>query len=137
MKAISIIEPWASLIKEGYKHIETRSWQTEYRGELYIHASKTKLTKREREKHGELFELLGDTDFGHGHLIAKCNLVDCRLITDDLIKEVKKNPKEFISGFYTVGRYAWVLEDIEVLETPIPIRGRLGLWAFEEAKAVA
>lgn len=40
MKAISLLEPWASLIKEKVKYIETRSWQTKYRGELYIHASK-------------------------------------------------------------------------------------------------
>ena len=45
MKVISLLEPWASLVKEEVKTIETRSWQTKYRGELYIHASKRKLTK--------------------------------------------------------------------------------------------
>ena len=39
MKVISIIEPWASLIKDNIKFIETRSWKTTYRGEIYIHAS--------------------------------------------------------------------------------------------------
>lgn len=43
MKVLSIIEPWATLIKEGKKVIETRSWKTSYRGELYIHASNKKL----------------------------------------------------------------------------------------------
>ena len=133
MKALSIIEPWASLIKERVKHIETRSWQTKYRGVLYIHASKKKLTKSELAEHGELLGLLKDKDFQYGHLIAKCKLVDCRLMTAELISEVKKNHKEYVSGFYEVGRYAWVLEDIEVLETPIPVRGSLGLWAVEEA----
>lgn len=45
MKVISLLEPWASLIKENVKYIETRSWKTNYRGELYIHSSKRKLTK--------------------------------------------------------------------------------------------
>lgn len=42
MKVISIQEPYASLIKEGYKKIETRSWKTNYRGEILIHASSGK-----------------------------------------------------------------------------------------------
>lgn len=41
MKALSLHEPWASLVKEGRKTIETRSWQTRYRGPLAIHASQT------------------------------------------------------------------------------------------------
>ncbi len=40
MKAISILQPWASLVALGHKKIETRSWNTKYRGELLIHASK-------------------------------------------------------------------------------------------------
>ncbi len=40
MKVLSIIEPWATLIASKQKYIETRSWKTSYRGELYIHASK-------------------------------------------------------------------------------------------------
>ena len=45
MKVLSIIEPWATLIKEKKKVIETRSWKTSYRGELYIHASNKKINK--------------------------------------------------------------------------------------------
>ena len=45
MKVLSLIEPWATLIKEGKKVIETRSWKTYYRGELYIHASSKKIKK--------------------------------------------------------------------------------------------
>ena len=42
MKVLSIKEPWASLIMNGTKRIETRSWKTKYRGEIYIHASLSK-----------------------------------------------------------------------------------------------
>lgn len=38
MKALSVWEPWASLLAHGIKHIETRSWSTPYRGPLLIHA---------------------------------------------------------------------------------------------------
>lgn len=45
MKVLSLKEPWATLIKNKKKFIETRSWKTNYRGELYIHASLTKISK--------------------------------------------------------------------------------------------
>ena len=47
MKVVSIIEPWASLIKEKVKYIETRSWKTNYRGKIYIHASLKKVPKKD------------------------------------------------------------------------------------------
>ena len=39
MKVLSIKEPFATLVKDGVKRYETRSWKTNYRGEIYIHAS--------------------------------------------------------------------------------------------------
>ena len=38
MKALTIIQPWATLLAAGKKRIETRSWKTNYRGEILIHA---------------------------------------------------------------------------------------------------
>ncbi len=46
MKVLSLTEPYATLILESKKDVETRSWKTSYRGELYIHASMTKITKK-------------------------------------------------------------------------------------------
>jgi len=131
MKVISIIEPWASLIKEKVKYIETRSWQTKYRGELYIHASKKKLTKNNWIDCKEEIALLKDTYFKYGCIIAKCKLVDCKIMTKELIKEVSENPMEYLCGEYKVGRYAWILEDIEVLDDPIFAKGKLGIWEYK------
>ena len=39
MKALSIKQPWASLIAHGIKDIENRTWKTNFRGRIYIHAS--------------------------------------------------------------------------------------------------
>jgi len=131
MKAISLLEPWASLIKEGIKKIETRSWKTSYRGELYIHASKKKLTKKDWEILEDRLALLKEIDFKYGHIIAKCKLVDCRYMDEELIKEVKKNKNEYLCGSYEIGRYAWILEDLEVIETPLEAKGQLGIWNYE------
>lgn len=42
MKALTLWQPWASLVALGVKSIETRSWSTPYRGQLAIHAAKTR-----------------------------------------------------------------------------------------------
>lgn len=132
MKVLSLLEPWASLVKEKVKYIETRSWQTNYRGELYIHASKKKLTKKNLIEYKEQLDLLNDTNFQYGYIIAKCNLVECKYMNQKLIEEVKKNHKEYISGNYNIGRYAWILSNIEVLENPIKAKGQLGIWNYEK-----
>lgn len=43
MKALTIRQPWASLVALGVKTIETRSWSTSYRGPLAIHAGKARV----------------------------------------------------------------------------------------------
>lgn len=142
-KVVSILEPWASLIKEKVKYIETRSWSTKYRGELYIHASRKtvsaqiatehKIAKQAKTNYDVLLNLLHDTDFNYGCIIAKCKLVDCIYMTEEFIEKVKKNHNEYVSGVYNVGRYAWILEDIEVI-TPIPAKGQLGIWEYTPAQ---
>lgn len=132
MKVLSLLEPWASLIKENVKHIETRSWYTKYRGELYIHASKRKLTKKNELEYEEQLSLLKNKDFKYGHITCKCKLVDCKYMDEKLIDEVKKNHNEYICGGYKIGRYAWILKDIQKLKEPIEAKGNLGIWNFEE-----
>ncbi len=126
MKVLSINEPWASLIMNGTKKIETRSWKTKYRGEIYIHASlsKAKITKP------EVYELIKDMNFKCGYIICKCNLVDCIYMTDEYVNDMKTNHyEEYICGHYEVGRYAWIVEDVKVIE-PIEAKGKLGLWNY-------
>ena len=130
LKVISIIEPWGSLIKEKVKYIETRSWKTNYRGELYIHASAKKVSSKD-EKINELINLLKDKEFNYGCIIAKCNLVDCVYMDEKFIDDIKNNNEiEYKCGDYRLGRYAWILKDIEVLDKPIKVKGSLGIWNY-------
>ena len=131
MKVVSIIEPWASLIKEKVKYIETRSWKTNYRGKIYIHASLKKVPKKD-ERINNLITLLKDKDFKYGHIIAEATLVDCIYMDKDFISKIKNNNQEYICGEYSVGRYAWVLEDIKELSKPIPAKGSLGIWNYND-----
>ena len=127
MKVLSLTEPYATLIKKGIKTIETRSWKTNYRGTLYIHASSTRIPKEYKENK-ELMSLVDINDLNYGNIICSCDLVDCVEMTDELIKEIQKNKNEYISGVYANGRYAWILKNIKVLEKPIKAKGHLGIW---------
>lgn len=131
MKVLSLTEPCATLIKEKKKLVETRSWKTNYREELYIHASATKIPKDWREDK-EFMDLVKDTPLNYGKIICKCKLVDCIYMTEEYVEKMRNNNhQEYICGKYEVGRYAWVLEDIVPLENPISAKGHLGIWNYE------
>lgn len=129
MKVLTLQEPWASLIGEKIKVIETRSWPTNYRGELYIHAGLTKIPKNNERKNRLAKELNGPLHYGT--IFVKCNLIDCIRIDDEYAKKVKaENPLCFDCGDYTSGRYAWILDDIEYIN-PIHAQGHLSIWNYE------
>lgn len=132
MKVLSLTEPCATLIKEKKKLIETRSWQTTYRGELYIHASSTKIPKAWKENK-EFMDIIGDTPLNYGNIICKCNLVNCVYMTKEYVETMRKeNLQEYICGDFSEGRYAWILENVQPLKAPIPVKGHLGIWNYEE-----
>lgn len=126
MKVITIREPFATLIKDKVKIYETRSWKTNYRGEIYIHAAKAK----SKASNASIASTYLKSQENHEHIICKCILKDCIYMTEEFINNIKKRPKEYNSGHYEVGRYAWQLEVIEVLEEPIYAKGQLGIWNF-------
>lgn len=133
MKVLTIKEPFASLIKDKKKFIETRSWKTKYRGELYIHAG---LSIYKKESTDKLYnQLVQETKINPGKIICKCTLKDCVYMTEEFIRELKQNNyQECVLGDYKVGRYAWILEDIVPLNNPIEAKGKLNLWNFENNK---
>ena len=131
MKVLSLTEPYATLIKLGKKKIETRSFKTNYRGELYIHASSTKIPK-EWKNNKELMNLVKDSVLNFGYSILKCKLVDCVYMDEEFLDKIKKDKLEYLVGDYKPGRYAWILDDIEVLDKPIFSKGKLGIWNCEE-----
>ena len=129
MKVLSLTEPCATLIKNGIKRVETRSWKTNYRGELYIHASKTKIPKEWKENRE--FMSLVTTSLHYGYIICKCKLKDCIYMTEEYVKDMKENHyREYLCGKYEVGRYAWILEDLEILNEPIKANGQLNIWEY-------
>jgi hypothetical protein len=138
MKALTLWEPWASLIAIGAKRIETRSWATSYRGPLAIHASKKVPSDisdfyEENQLPWDLTRLgfFNITDLPAGMVLATCRLVDVIPTTSPYLTEVLKT-KEANYGDYEPGRFAWILTDITHLEVPVPAIGHQGLWTWDE-----
>jgi hypothetical protein len=137
VKALTIKQPWATLIALGGKNIETRSWKTNYRGSLLIHAGKT--IDKVACKMPEIYKVMEDYQYHTGVIIAKCNLVACQKVIEDsgtyaiTDGRLMITDNEYDFGDYTVGRYAWILSNIEVLDKYIPAKGQLSLWEFKGA----
>jgi len=139
VKAITLTQPWATLVAIGAKKIETRSWNTNYRGSLAIHAAKGfpqdaqhicfKVPFRDYLcDYVALNETyLGKHKFPLGAVIATCELINVVRITPFHEHRLPKEP-EYSFGDYSTGRYMWLLENVVALPEPIPTKGAPGLW---------
>jgi hypothetical protein len=133
MKTISLLQPWASLVIMGVKTIETRSWQTAYRGPLLIHASKGKkgsvfCKQALFRKHIPAF-----TALPFGAIIGSVTLQDIvpvEMLHRPAAAIAACTLEEKAFGDDTRGRYAWLFTDPLPLETPIYLGGSLGLWDY-------
>ncbi len=131
MKAISLWQPWASLMAIGAKKIEARTWSTNYRGPLAIHASKTLVLPKFRKA---LDDLKIEPDrLPRGFVLGVCQLILVCKISNSIVH----NWLESIFGDYTPGRYAWLTGDMVRFEIPVPCRGKQGLWNWQPGPAAA
>jgi len=126
MKALSIKQPWAWLIASGFKPVENRSWPTNYRGRIYVHAGKKPDTAETKiypvyfnqQELDKLFEL---TEWGQSAIIGEVDIVDCRF----------RYPGEnanLHSPWHEESMYGFYLVNPVEYETPIPCRGQLGFF---------
>ncbi len=136
MKALTLTQPWATLVALGEKKIETRSWTTRYTGPLAIHAAKSfpdwamelatsyEVFTRALQRHG-----LSAHQLPRGVVLATCRLKDALPTTSLLAPGLAT--REWAFGDCSPGRFMFRLEDVVPLERPVPARGSLGLWEWE------
>lgn len=124
MKALTIKQPWASLIVGGYKQYEFRSWKTNYRGKILIHAGLS--VEKDVINKFDNYNL----DYENGAIIGEAEIVDCILVDEWFDNELRKVNNQ-VYGNDHIGQYAWKLENIKKYNKPIYIKGKLGLWNYE------
>ena len=128
MKVITIKQPWATLIAQGLKEYEFRTWQTKYRGDILIHAGKgVDKEAMKRYKHLNL-------KYPSGCIIAKATITDCVLVDNEMKRKLKEKDSLIYYGVIykkeDVKEYGFKLEKIEEIE-PIYINGKLSLWNYD------
>lgn len=133
MKALSLLQPWASLVVMGTKTIETRSWQTGHRGSLLIHASASRKGSVLSLQPPFCHYIKNFSELPFGAIIGSVTLngvvpVETLLLPANQLARLTLEEKAF--GDYTKGRYAWLLSDAVLLPQPIFIKGSLGLWNY-------
>lgn len=152
MRALSLWDPWAHLLANGSKRVETRSWMTTYTGPVAIHATR-RLSEECRRLCFEdpfYFGLFGcslraDIDAGNdpharvarlarGAVIATARLLCCEPTDSPLTEAVlaECGPDERRFGDYAPGRWAWVFGKVEAFKEPVRAKGGRGLWEWSE-----
>ncbi len=161
MKAITIWQPWASLIACGAKKYETRSWATNYRGPIAIHVAKKDIYRMMNTLPPEVvisvfntFRRAYEADGGiqkrlasvQGCIIATAELVSCMHIShhsdfgicasaesqhSNGLRYILPSKQEMLFGDWTPGRYAWELANVQMLPEPVPAKGKQRLWEVE------
>ena len=126
MKSLTIKEPWASLIIEGYKKYEFRSRKTNYRGKILIHAGKD-LEKENIIRFKDYY-----LDIKPCMIMGEATLVDCIKVTPEFQNELIKIDKTVYGKSNHAEDFAWKLENIVKYDKPIPMKGQLGLWNYED-----
>lgn len=109
MNAISLHQPWASMVANVSKTIETRNWPTNHRGDLLI------VSTRQPELPGFLC----------GYALCIVNVVGCRRMTVADQDEARCAWRSDL--------WAWVLSDVRRIE-PFRVRGYQGIYEVEIEK---
>lgn len=127
MKVITIKQPFASLIAEGLKEYEFRTWKTNYRGKILIHAGKG-IDKKAMEKFKEY-----NLGYPSGCIIAKVDLTDCIEINEETRKMLQEKNSLVYSNVvkHTEWKgFGFKMENVEKIN-PIQVNGKLSLWDYD------
>lgn len=138
MRAITICEPWASLIASGHKPIENRTWRARHTGTIAIHAGKSLAwwcrvsddPDAWLARYGIPLPKLETLAFGA--VVAIATLEDVVRLAD-LPPDLAGNP-------FAEGPWCWILRDVRPLANPLPYTGTQMLWDLPDdlvAKALA
>ncbi len=120
MKALSLKQPWAELILRGRKKIEIRKWNTKFRGDFLIHASKNP-DKDAMNSFGFL-----ESDLPCGFIVGKARLVDVKKYQNT--EEFNKD-KDLHLASEEWGNFGFILENVKRIDK-LPARGKLGFWDY-------
>ena len=124
MKAITLKQPWASLVANGYKKYEFRSWKVNYRGDILIHAGKgIDVEAMQRVKNLNL-------EFPTSRIVAIVKIEDCIKLNEEINENIcDENPVVYGNKMHT--GFAWKLTNIRKIENSDNVSGKQGFWNYD------
>ena len=122
MRVITLKQPWATLVAEGIKKYEFRSWKINYRGEILIHAGKG-IDLEAMKKFSNL-----NLEFPHSRILAKIKILDCIKLNAKVNKAIINENKLVYGNKHDRTGYAWKLEVVEKIRNSQEISGKQGIW---------
>lgn len=132
MKALSLTQPWATLVVTGEKQFETRSWKSNFKGLIAIHAAKSfPKSAKDEIYHSVFHNALAKWGFDAASLPLGAIVGTVEIVSyhqTELIDAHIVGLKEIHFGDYSEGRWAWRLRNPKILKNPIPCKGSLSLW---------
>lgn len=126
MRVITLKQPWATLVAEGLKKYEFRSWKLNYRGEILIHAGKGVDANAMKK-----FEHL-NLKYPQSKIVAKVKILDCIELNDKINKQIIEENELVYGHKYDRTGYAWELELIEMINDNKEVCGKQGIWNLEK-----
>lgn len=134
MKILSLLQPWAELLVNGHKRIETRSWATHYRGPIFIHASGSlfkkfkgsDLTPKLISLQEPFNKFIDWETLNFGWIIGMVEIVTC-IPSEDVMRFLNTEDNEYAFGDYSPNRYAWECANFTAFDLITPIKGQLGI----------
>jgi hypothetical protein len=138
MKAITLWQPWASLLAKGPKKYETRSWKTNHRGWVAIHAAQRfdpLVTNACYLFERELLEIgLSPLEVPRGVVVGVGKLSSIVYCSDALRASSLIPDLDTVEAYgdYSSGRFAWVFTEMIPVDPPIAAIGRQGIWSWDE-----
>lgn len=147
MKQLTLTQPWATLVASGAKRIETRSWRTDYRGPIAIHAAAGLNGLGQGAGQIELDYLCSCKPFaaalagvprplprGMIVAVAELDLVTSTVYADETLADSDlAAPDERAFGNYDAGRFMWLLSNVRPLPLPVRARGMQALVDVDRA----
>ena len=126
MKALTVRQPFATLLVAGVKRYETRTMMTRHRGLLAIHAGLGKGRIPEGVTHKDDLVIHQGVAWPapRGYVLGTVVVVDC--VPTDYLHDLDDEQREL--GNFAPGRFAWVVEHPRLFGEPIPATGKLGMW---------
>ena len=135
MKALTLHQPWASLVAVGAKHIETRSWpcpKSVIGERIAIHAGRgLHIPSHQDEFNRRVAHYLGNfwvSQSRGGVVVATVRVLSCVEMTVQNIADLPAGDDERLFGDYAPGRWMWNLASVELVDPPIPARGYQRIW---------